>query len=361
MSQQPVLVPKGILDRLILFCLHNKLIVFLLMLALCFYGIRVAPFDWHLPGLVRAPVPVDAIPDIGENQQIVYTEWMGRSPRDVEDQITFPLTSALMGVPGVTTVRGHSYFGFSSIYLLFDESTDFYWSRSRIVEKLNSLSPGTLPEGVQPMLGPDATALGQIYWYTLEGRDPQGRPAGGWDLHELRAVQAWQVRYALLSADGVSEVAGIGGYVQEYQVDVDPDAMRAHGVTLNEVFNAVRLANLDVGARNIEINNVEYFIRGRGFIKEITDIEHSVIKVNDSVPIYVKDVANVHLGPAQRRGALDNEGAQAVGGVVVARYGENPLQVIHNVEEIIKCIAPGLPVRELADGTRSQVRYTRNR
>ena len=246
----------GLVARLVHFCMLNKPVIFLLGLALCLQGIRVAPFDWHLPFLERDPVPVDAIPDLGENQQIVYTTWMGRSPRDVEDQITFPLTSALLGVPGVTTVRGQSYFGFSTIYLLFDEKVDFYWSRTRILEKLNSLAPGTLPDGVQPVLGPDATALGQIFWYTLEGRDEQGKPAGGWDPRELRAIQDWQVRYALLSAEGVSEVAGIGGYTQEYQVDVDPDAMRAHGVTLQEVFSAVRMTNLDVGARNIEINNV---------------------------------------------------------------------------------------------------------
>ena len=342
------------LNRLIRFFLENKVIAAMLALLFLGWGLLTAPFDWEF-GLERMPVPVDAIPDIGENQQIVFTEWMGRSPRDMEDQVTYPLTTALMGVPGVRTVRSHSYFGFSSIYLIFEENVDFYWSRARILEKLNSLPVGTLPDGVRPALGPDATALGQIFWYTLDGRDPQGNPTAGWDLRELRSVQDWYLRYALLATEGVSEVASIGGFVQEYQVDVDPDAMLAHGVSLKDVFAAVSQTNLDVGARNIEINNVEYFIRGLGFIKQIEDIEQAVIRVNDNVPIVVSDVARVTLGPAQRRGALDKGGAEAVGGVVVARFGENPLEVIKNLQDRIAEIAPGLPRKTLADGTESQV------
>ncbi len=347
--------PRTFIEKLIWFFMDNPVIVTVVMLLFVGWGVLVAPFDWEIDGVERDPVPVDAIPDIGENQQIVFTQWMGRSPQDIEDQITYPLTAALMGVPGVQTVRSHSFFGFSSIYLIFEEGVDFYWSRSRILEKLNSLPSGTLPNGVQPALGPDATALGQIFWYTLEGADRDGNPTGGWDPQELRAVQDWQVRYALLSADGVSEVASIGGHVKEYQVDVDPDAMLAHDISLDQVFQAVRMANLDVGARNIEINNVEYFIRGLGFIKGIEDIEYSVIKVNDHVPIYVRDVARVSLGPAQRRGALDKGGSEVVGGVVVARYGENPLAVIKAVEKKIANIAPGLPRKTLANGVESQV------
>ena len=164
------------------------------------WGVAVAPFDWELGGLPRNPIPVDAIPDIGENQQIVFTEWMGRSPQDVEDQIGYPLTVSLLGVPGVKTIRSYSSFGFSSIYIIFEEDIEFYWSRSRILEKLNSLPAGTLPDGVQPALGPDATSLGQVFWYTLEGLDENGEPTGGWDLHELRTIQDWYVRYYLLSA-----------------------------------------------------------------------------------------------------------------------------------------------------------------
>ncbi len=344
------------LDSAIRFCLENKLVVCLFVILIIAWGILTAPFDWEVGWLPRDPVPVDAIPDIGENQQIVFTEWMGRSPQDIEDQISYPLTVALLGVPGVKTIRSYSFFGFSSIYIIFKDDIDFYWSRSRVLEKLNSLQAGTLPEGVQPALGPDSTALGQIFWYTLEGYDADGNPTGGWDLHELRTIQDWYVRYSLLSADGVSEVASVGGFVQEYQVDVDPDAMRAYNVTLDEVFNAVRMSNVDVGARTIEVNRAEYVIRGLGFLKSTEDLEKSVIKVRDNVPVNIKHVAHVTLGPALRRGALDKAGAEAVGGVVVVRYGENPLAVIKNLKKKIEEISPGLPKKTLADGTVSQVK-----
>ncbi len=343
------------IGRVIRFCLENKLIVFLALIAFIAWGLYVAPFDWELGWFPRSAVPVDAIPDLSENQQIVFTEWPGRSPQDVEDQITYPLTVALLGIPGVETVRSQSMFGFSSIYVIFKEDIEFYWSRSRILEKLNALPAGTLPPNVQPMLGPDATALGQIFWYTLEGLDEDGNPTGGWDLHELRTIQDWQVRYALMSADGVSEVASVGGFVQEYQIDVDPDAMRAADVTLEEIISAVRQSNIDVGARTIEVNNVEYVIRGLGFVEALPDLENAVIQVHDNVPIYVKNVAHVSLGPALRRGALDKEGAEVVGGVAVVRYGENPLAAIKSVKAKIEEIAPGLPSKTLADGTVSKV------
>ena len=297
------------IDKIIRFCLTNKLVVFLALIVVLAWGVMVAPFDWDIGGLPRDPVPVDAIPDIGENQQIVFTEWMGRSPQDIEDQITYPLTVSLLGIPGVKTIRSYSMFGFSTIYVIFEEDIEFYWSRSRVLEKLNSLPASTLPSGVQPTLGPDATALGQIYWYTLEGRDENDNPTGGWDLHELRTIQDWYVRYALMSAKGVSEVASVGGFVKEYQIDVDPDAMRIFNVKIEEIVQAIQMSNLDVGARTIEINKVEYMIRGIGFVKSLTDIENSVIKVNDNVPILVKHVANVALGPSLRRGSLDKEGA----------------------------------------------------
>ena len=347
---------KSMLDKVIRFCLENKLVVALALLVLIGWGVLVAPFDWKLDFLPRDPVAVDAIPDIGENQQIVFTEWPGRSPQDVEDQITYPLTSTLLGVPSVKTIRSYSFFGFSSIYVIFNEDVDFYWSRSRVLEKLNSLPAGTLPQGLQPALGPDATALGQVFWYTLEGRDKDGNPTGGWDLDELRSIQDWYVRYALMGAEGISEVASVGGHVKEYQIDVDPDAMRAFGVGLNEIFQAVKSSNVDVGARTIEINKVEYVIRGLGFIKELSDIEKTVIKVSDNVPVYIKDVANVSFGPALRRGALDKGGAEVAGGVVVVRYGYNPLQAIKNVKEKIKELTPGLPQKTLSDGTVSQVK-----
>ena len=339
---------KSAVGRLMRFCLENRLVVTLFTMAVIFAGVLVAPFDWKIGDIERHPVPVDAIPDIGENQQIVFTQWMGRSPQDVEDQISYPLTVALLGVPGVKTIRSYSMFGFSSIYIIFKEDVEFYWSRTRVLEKLNSLPPGTLPAGVSPALGPDATALGQVYWYTLEGLDPDGNPTGGWDPDELRSIQDWQVRYSLLSADGVSEVASIGGYVKEYQVDVDPDAMRAYGVGIDQVYAAVKGANIDVGAKSIEVNRVEYFIRGIGFIKSIKDIENSVVKVGPgNVPVLVKNVANVTLGPATRRGALDKGGAPAVGGVVVARYGDNPLKVIQNVKKKIEETRAALPSKAI--------------
>jgi copper/silver efflux system protein len=345
-----------LLDRIIRFFLRQKLVVLLLVLLIVLTGVAVAPFDWRIDWLPRRPVPVDAIPNLGENQQIVFTEWAGRSPQDVEDQVTYPLTVSLLGVPGVQEVRSLSSFGFSMIFLIFEEAVEFYWARGRMLEKLNSLPAGTLPEGVQPALGPDATALGQIFWYTLEGRDPQGSPAGGWDLHELRTVQDWYVRYGLLSAEGISEVASIGGYVQEYQIDVDPDAMRAYDVTLDQVFSAVGKSNLDVGARVTEINRIEYILRGVGFIKSLDDLEEAVVAVGaERVPIRVRDVAVVGLGPAERRGVLTHGGAEAVGGVVVVREGFNPLAAITHVKEKIAEISPGLPAKAVIDWRRTTV------
>jgi Cu(I)/Ag(I) efflux system membrane protein CusA/SilA len=347
--------PTSPINRLIRFCLENRLVVALFTTGLVFWGVLVAPFDWQMESLPRDPVPVDAIPDIGENQQIVFTEWTGRSPQDIEDQITYPLTTALLGLPQVKTIRSYSMFGFSSIYIIFREEAEFYWTRSRILEKLNSLPSGTLPQGVAPHLGPDATALGQVFWYTLEGRNADGEPTGGWDPQELRSVQDWYVRYALQGVDGVAEVASVGGFVKEYQVDVDPDALRAYGIALHEVFDAVRGSNLDVGARTIEINSVEYVIRGLGFLENVEDLRRTVVTQRNNVPVTLDQVAEVELGPALRRGALDKGGAEAVGGVVVTRFGENPLAVIQRVKARIEEISPGLPGKVLADGTDSRV------
>ena len=343
------------LNNIIKFFLENKLVTFLLLTLFISWGVITSPFNWKTGFLPNDPVPVDAIPDIGENQQIVYTEWPGRSPQDIEDQITYPLTTSLLGIPGVKTIRSNSIFGVSSIYIIFEEGKEFYWTRTRILEKLNSLPAGTLPEGVNPALGPDATALGQIYWYTLEGRDKEGNPAGGWDPQELRTLQDFFVRYALTSAKGVAEVASIGGFVKEYQVDIDPNAMKAYGVNINQIINAVKKSNLDIGARTIEFNKVEYLIRALGYVKSLADLEASVVTVRDNVPIRLKDVANITYGPATRRGGLDKDGVEAVGGVVVARYGENPLTVIEALKEKIAEISTGLPSKTLDDGTVSKV------
>ncbi len=344
------------LNKIIKYFLNNRLITILLLVIVVIWGLVSAPFNWHQNILPSNPVQVDAIPDIGENQQIVATEWMGRSPKDIQEQITYPLTTSLLGIPGVKTIRSSSMFGMSFIYIIFEEDIEFYWSRSRILEKLNSLPAGTLPKSVIPTLGPDATALGQVYWYTLEGRNPKtGEPTGGWDPDELRTIQDFYTKYNLASAEGVSEVASIGGYVKEYQVEANPNAMRAYKVSIMDVMTAIQKSNLDIGAETIEINKAEYLVRGLGYIKSVEDLENAVVTVRNNVPVKIKDVAFVNLGPATRRGGLDKEGVEAVGGVVVARYGANPMHVINNVKAKIKEMEAGLPQKTLADGTVSKV------
>jgi len=343
-------------NRLVRYFLENRLVTFILLISFVVLGLVYMPFNWKSDFFPRDPVSVDAIPDIGENQQIIATEWMGRSPKDIQDQISYPLTTALLGIPGVQTIRSTSMFGMSFIYIIFKDNIEFYWSRSRILEKLNSLPSGTLPQGVQPTLGPDATALGQIFWYTLEGRDPKtGKPNGGWDPQELRTVQDFYVKYGLATAEGVSEVASVGGFIKEYQIDLNPEALKAFNVSAMDVMNAVRKSNLDIGAETIELNNVEYIVRGLGYVKNLEDLESSVVAVRNNVPVRIRDVAHVLFGPATRRGGLDKSGSEAVGAVVVARYGSNPMDVINNVKEKIKELEPGLPQKTLPDGTISKV------
>jgi len=343
------------LNKSIKFLIENKLVAVLMLTLFIGWGVVNAPFGWDTGFLPSNPVAVDAIPDIGENQQIVFTKWQGRSPQDIEDQITYPLTTSLLGIPGVKTIRSSSMFGFSSIYIIFEEDIEFYWSRSRILEKLNSLPANLLPDGVNPSLGPDATGLGQIYWYTLEGRDEKGNVTGGWDLQELRSIQDYYVKYGLSSASGVSEVASIGGYVQEYQVDVDPEKMRQYSIGLSDVVKAVKESNQDIGAQTLEINQAEYLVRGLGYVKSVADIENAVVTSENFTSIRIKDIAKVNLGPQTRRGILDKEGAEVVGGVVVARYGANPMEVINNVKDQIAELSTGLPSKVLADGRTSQV------
>jgi copper/silver efflux system protein len=343
-------------NRIVKYFLDNQLITSIILIVLLIMGIITSPFNWKTGLLPHDPVPVDAIPDIGDNQQIVSTEWMGRSPKDIQDQVTYPLTTALLGIPGVSNIRSTSMFGMSFIYVIFNDKTEFYWSRSRILEKLNSLPAGTLPQGVQPALGPDATALGQVFWYTLEGRNPKtGQPAGGWDPQELRTIQDFYVKYSLATAEGVSEVASAGGYVKEYQVDINPDALKAFNVSVMDVMNTVRKSNLDIGAETIELNNVEYIVRGLGYIKNLEDLDNSVITVRNNTPVRIRDVAHTSFGPATRRGGLDKSGAEAVGAVVVARYHSNPMEVINNVRKKISEIEANLPQKTLPDGTVSKV------
>lgn len=344
------------INKIIGYFLHNRIITFFVLVAIILGGLATAPFDWDGGLVPRDPVAVDAIPDIGDNQQIIATDWMGHSPKDIQEQVTYPLTTALMGIPGVKTIRSTSMFGMSFIYIIFKEDVEFYWSRSRILEKLNSLPTGLLPEGVKPALGPDATALGQIFWYTLEGRDPKtGKPTGGWDPQELRTLQDYYVRYSLSAAEGVSEVASVGGFVKEYQIDLDPEAMRSYGLNLVQVMLAAKNSNIDVGAGTMEINRAEYLIRGLGYVKHLKDLEEATITSRDGVPVRIKDVAKVSFGPGDRRGGLDKEGQEAVGGVVVARYGSNPMEVINNVKKQIETLEAGMPEKTLKDGTVSKV------
>ena len=343
------------LNKSIKFLIENKLIAVLMLVLFVGWGTVNAPFNLDTGFLPNNPVAVDAIPDIGENQQIVFTNWSGRSPQDIEDQITYPLTTSLLGIPGVKTIRSSSMFGFSSIYIIFEEDIEFYWSRSRILEKLNSLPNGLLPDDIMPSLGPDATGLGQVFWYTLEGRDEDGNITGGWDLHELRRIQDYYVKYALSSSRGVSEVASIGGYIQEYQVDVNPELLRQYNIGLKDVVKAVKESNKDIGAQTLEINQAEYLVRGLGYIKSISDIENAVVVSENYHSIRIKDIGKVSLGPAARRGILDKEGAEVVGGVVVARYGANPMEVITNVKAKIIELSTGLPNKVLSDGRTSQV------
>jgi copper/silver efflux system protein len=317
-------------------CLRNPFLVIVAVVAMIFGGVYAL-----------RETPVDAIPDIGEKQVIVYADWDGRSPQDVDNQITYPLTTALTGTPGVKAIRSMSGFGFAMVFVIFKDDVDYYWARSRVIERMN-VAQQRLPRGVVPVIGPDATALGQVYWYTVEGE--------GFDLAELRSVQDWFLRYQLNSVEGVSEVASIGGFVKQYQIDIHPDKLRAHRVTLMEVNEAVRKANIDVGAKVLEKNGLEFFIRGVGFIKSVDDLEKVVIRQEGGTPIQVRNVATVTLGPEFRRGSLDKHGREAVGGVALMRYGENPQHVVERLKAKIVQLAPGLPKKTLADGRVSQVR-----
>ncbi|MBN8625564.1 MAG: efflux RND transporter permease subunit, partial [Planctomycetes bacterium] len=309
---------------IIRWCLDNRFLVILATLVLLAVGYYAV-----------TNIPIDAIPDIGEKQVIVLADWPGRSPQDVEDQVTYPLTTTLSGTPGVKTIRSFSGFGFSMVFIIFKDEVDYYWARSRVLERMN-VSLSRLPPGVVPGLGSDATALGQIFYYTLE--------AEGVDISQLRSLQDWYIRYQLQAVEGVTEVATLGGYVREYQIDVIPEKLRAHRVTLPEVYEAVRRSNIDVGAKVVESNRYEFFIRGKGFVRSVQDIENIVIRQEAGVPIFVKNIATVQLGPEFRRGTLDKAGRDAVGAVALMRYGENPLAVINRLKKKIAEIEPGLRV-----------------
>ena len=310
------------INRLIEFSLKNRFLILLVYALLAVWGY------W---ALLRTPI--DAIPDLSENQVIVYTDWAGRSPQEVEDQITYPLTVNLQGLAGVRDVRSSSALGFSMINIIFQDKIDPYFARTRVLERLN-LASGFLPEGVVPVLGPDATGVGQVFWYTVEG------PYDGGTLHSL---QDWFIKYQLNSVSGVAEVASIGGWVRQYQIDVDPIKLRAYNIPLRTVIEGVQRSNTNVGAKVIEASDQEMAVRGIGLIRSTADLENIVLTATAGTPVYIRNVANVHLGPEFRRGVLDKDGKDVVGGVVVIRNGANAQEVISGVKAKLAALEPGLP------------------
>ena len=325
----------------------------MLMIILIGWGFMVSPFYGENQNTSLKRVSVDALPDIGEKPANCFHR-MGRSfsPRYRRPNHQ-PADLDIIGNLRVKAIRSSSVFGFSSIYVIFNDDKEYYWTRTRILEKLNALPNDLLPENIHPTLGPDATALGQIFWYTLEGRDDQGNTTGGWDLHEIRAIQDFYVKYGLSAVQGVSEVASIGGFVQEYQVDVDPDLLKIYDVSIEQVIKAVKNTNRDVGAKTMEINKIEYLIRGLGNLNSISDLEYAVVKIKGKVPLRIKDIAKVTLGPDIRRGILDKEGAEVVGGVVVCRFGANPMEVIEAIKKKISILEQGMPKKILENGIES--------
>jgi copper/silver efflux system protein len=317
---------EPLIERVVGASARNKFFVFIFTIFAIAAGIY---------GLLNTPL--DAIPDLSDVQVIVYTEWEGRSPDLVEDQITYPISTVFIAAPKVKFVRGESMFGKSFIYVIFQDGTDIYWARSRVIEYLNSVR-GSLPEGVNPVIGPDATGVGWVYQYALV--DDTGKH----DLAELRSIQDWNLRYALSSVKGVAEVASVGGFVKQYQVDLDPNALVAYNIPLSDVVNAIKMSNADVGGKVFEVASTEYYIRGRGYIKKIEDIENIVLKVENGTPVYLKNIGNVHLGGDIRRGVAELDGrGEVVGGIIVMRYGENALNVIDAVKKKIEEIKPSLP------------------
>ncbi len=313
------------LNKIIEISIKNRLIVLLFTAFTILWGV------WTLYN-----TPIDAIPDLSDVQVIIYTEYPGQAPQVVEDQITYPLTSAMLAVPKSKVVRGFSFFGVSFIYIIFEDGTDIYWARSRVLEYLNFAS-GKLPKGVTPSLGPDATGVGWVFEYSVVGK--------GYDLAELRSIQDWYIRYQLTTVPGVSEVASIGGFVKQYQVNIDPNRLLTYNISLKDVVDSIKMGNVDVGGRVVELSEREYMVRGLGYIRKLPDIENIVLKVDQNgTPIRIHDIARVELGPDERRGIaeLDGEG-EVAGGVVVMRFGENALDVIRNVKKKIEEIKPGLP------------------
>src|ERR1700749_4601814 len=318
--------PETIIERIIGASARNPFLVIVFVLL----GIAAGIY-------ALSQTPLDAIPDLSDVQVIVYTDWEGRSPDLIEDQITYPISTKFIAAPKVKFVRGESMFGKSFVYVIFQDGTDIYWARSRVIEYLNSVR-GSLPEGVNPVIGPDATGVGWVYEYALMDK------SGKHDLAQLRSLQDWNIRYALESVEGVAEVAPVGGFFKQYQVDLDPNKLLAYNIPIGDVVNAIRMSNQDVGGKTFEVSTTEFFVRGRGYIKSLQDFDDIVLKVQDGTPVYLRQVGNVHLGPDLRRGVAELNGeGETVGGIVVMRYGENALKVIDGVKKKFQEIKKALP------------------
>lgn len=312
------------INQLISWSVKNKWIVIILYSMMILYGIFSV-----------ITTPVDAIPDLSENQVIIYTEWMGRNPQIIEDQITYPLTSNLQGIPKVKNIRGTSMFGMSFVFIIFEDQADIYWARARVLERLN-YATRLLPQNVTPTLGPDGTGLGHVYWYTLD--------APGYDLGELRALQDWYIRFGLQTVTGVSEVASFGGYQKQYQVVVDPMKLRYYDLPLMEVVNKIKENNNEVGGRKFELSDIGYIIKSSGYIKSIEEIENIAVRSENTIPIKVKDIGTVQMGGDLRLGIVEENGeGEKVGGIVIMRYGENAKQVIDRIKAKMEDIKKGLP------------------
>ncbi|MDP6837230.1 MAG: efflux RND transporter permease subunit, partial [Candidatus Marinimicrobia bacterium] len=313
------------IERIIEWSVHNRFIVIFAVLILSLGGF-----------VAMSTTPLDAIPDLSDVQVIILTEYPGQAPQVVEDQVTYPLTTAMLSVPFAKVVRGYSFFGLSFVYIIFEDGTDMYWARSRVLEYLNFVS-GRLPQGVTPQLGPDATGVGWVYEYTVE--------SDSHDLQQLRSIQDWYLRYELMSVPGVAEVASIGGYVKQYQVEVDPNKLLAFNIPLNKVRMAIQRSNNDVGGKLIEMSETEFMVRGLGYIRSLDDLKKIPLGVDrNGTPILLRNVGNIHLGPDLRRGLADRDGlGETVGGIIVMRYGENALKVIEDVRRKIDDLKSGLP------------------
>jgi Cu(I)/Ag(I) efflux system membrane protein CusA/SilA len=324
------------INQLISLSLKNRYIVLFLAIALFAWGAYAVNEN-----------PIDAIPDLSDNQVIVFTEWQGRSPQIMEDQVTYPLVSNLQGIPKVKAIRATSMFGMSFVYIVFDDKADVYWARSRVLERLN-YAQRLLPQGITPTMGPDGTGVGHILWYTLDAK--------GIDLGEQRALQDWYVKLGLQTVPGVSEVASFGGFEKQYQISIDPHKLNYYNIPLSQVLKAVKSNNNDVGGRKFEMNGTGYIVRGLGYIKSLADVENIAVGVIKTIPVRVKDIATVQMGGDERLGIFDQDGqGEAVGGIVVMRYGENADKVIHAVKDKMADIQKGLP-----PGVKFKIAYDRS-